>query len=398
MVADTMASMPDLIPPPLPTPRHPPDSETRRWADAIRQAATDQTPLWIQGGGSKAFLTGPTPSAGQTLDTRSHSGIVSYEPTELVVTVKAGTPLVELEEVLTEQGQQLAFEPPRYAAGTTVGGMVACGLSGPSRASVGGLRDFVLGAHLLNGKGEHLEFGGQVMKNVAGYDLSRLLAGSMGSLGVLTQVSLKVLPKAPGEATLRFELSQADALDRLARWRGQPLPLNASCWVLDPDHASSGTLYLRLRGAVAAVEAACLSLTSQGSGERLDSHLTAPDWEACRDQHLPFFLNPPDTSAALWRLSVAPNTPVLNGPWPTLVEWHGGLRWVWAPVDAASLLRSWAQASGGHATLFRLPAQTTEAAERFTAPAGGLMAIHQRLKQAFDPAGIFNPGRWGFGI
>jgi glycolate oxidase FAD binding subunit len=393
-----MAAM-SALPIPLPaTPSLPPDPELRRWAECIRQTAQDRSALWIRGGGSKAFVCGAPPPDAPILDTRTHRGIVSYEPTELVVTVRAGTPLAELEAALAERGQQLAFEPPQYAPGTTVGGMVAAGFSGPARASVGSVRDFVLGAHLLNGQGEWLALGGQVMKNVAGYDLSRLLAGSMGTLGVLTQVSLKVLPQAPAEATLRFGWSQAEALERLARWRGQPLPLNASCWLREPDRLS-GTLYLRLRGAVAAVEAACRSLTLQGAGERLDPAVTTPDWAACRDQRLPFFLNPPGPLAALWRLSVAPCTPALQALWPTLVEWHGGLRWVWAPVDEGPALRAWAQAHGGHATLFRLPATSTQPApHRFTAPAGALRDIHRRVQAAFDPAGIFNPGAWGFGI
>lgn len=375
----------------------PPDPELARWADAIRHAADAGQPLVISGGASKAFLAPAVPLGHLRLETSPYAGIVAYEPTELVITAKAGTPLESIEAALAERGQSLAFEPPRLRPGSTLGGMVAAGLSGPARASVGALRDFVLGVHLLNGRGQYLEFGGQVMKNVAGYDVSRLLAGSMGTLGVIAQVSLKVLPVAPAEATLRFALSQAEAIGQLARWRCQPLPLNASCWLPDPCQSATGNLTLRLRGALAAVESACQLLSDTAGGERLDVAATAADWTACRDHLLPFFQTPPDDTWGLWRLSVAPTTPPLAGDWPTLVEWHGGLRWVWAPLEADSTLRDWAQAAGGHATVFRLPgkrsAYATQVA-RYTPLSGPLLAIHQRLKDAFDPAGIFPNDLW----
>ncbi len=220
------------------------DTALQSLIDAVRAAAASATPLRIRGGGTKDFHGQRL--HGQVLEISALSGIVSYEPSELVVTVRGGTPLAELEGALAEQGQCLPFEPPRFRAGGTVGGMVAAGLSGPARASVGAVRDYVLGLKLLNGRGELLTFGGQVMKNVAGYDVSRLMAGAWGTLGVITEVSLKVLPVAPMEATLRFECGQAEALRRLNDWGGQPLPLNASCWVED---AGVGVLYLRLRGA-----------------------------------------------------------------------------------------------------------------------------------------------------
>ncbi|WP_295854285.1 glycolate oxidase subunit GlcE [uncultured Xylophilus sp.] len=375
----------------------------RQITDRVRAAAADGTPLALRGGGTKDFYG--EPARGAPLDLRPLAGIVDYEPSELVVTVQAGTPLDELEAVLAERGQCLPFEPPHFGTGgarATVGGMVAAGLSGPSRARSGAVRDYVLGAHLLNGRAELLQFGGTVMKNVAGYDVSRLLAGSLGTLGVITQVSLKVLPVAPAEATLRFTCSQADALALLHGWGGQPLPLDASCWVQeDPADAASGTLYLRLRGAVAAVEAACARL----GGTRVDAApedraRVAADWTACRDQRLPWFADRP-AGRDLWRLSVPQTAPVLPLPadrfGAPLVEWHGGQRWVQAPAGdaaAAQALRQVAREVGGHATLFiAAGAGGTGAEARFDALSAPLEAIHRRLKTAFDPAGIFNPGR-----
>ena len=366
-------------------------------SERVRAAAADHTPLRIRGGGSKDFYGQSL--QGELLDTRAHSGIVSYEPSELVVTVRAGTPLAELEAALAEKGQCLPFEPPHFNATTsttaTVGGMVAAGLSGPARASVGAVRDYVLGAVLLNGRGELLTFGGQVMKNVAGYDVSRLLAGSMGTLGLITEVSLKVLPVAPAEATLVFEIDQSQALAQLQRWGGQPLPLNASCWV--HEHSDAGQrdlLCLRLRGAVAAVESACRKMTQDFSAERLDNTVATAAWQACREMQLPFFTQPPAPDMALWRLSVAPSAPVLDLPWPQLVEWHGGQRWVWAPLEAQALLRAAAENAGGHATLFiAAHAHYERATARFHPLKPPLDRIHRELKKQFDPAGIFNPDR-----
>ncbi|CAN7449771.1 glycolate oxidase subunit GlcE [Acidovorax sp. LjRoot117] len=361
-------------------------------ADRVRAAAADQTPLRIRGGGTKDFHG--LALHGEVLDTRTLRGIVSYEPSELVVTVRAGTPLVELEAALAAQGQCLPFEPPHFAQApsdaATVGGMVAAGLSGPARASVGAVRDYMLGVTLLNGRAELLSFGGQVMKNVAGYDVSRLMAGAWGTLGLLTEVSLKVLPVAPAEATLRFECNQADALRKLHAWGGQPLPLNASCWVQD---GSTGTLYVRLRGAVAAVEAACRSM----GGTRLDNTTTAPDWTACRDQTLPWFTDRAQRPGhALWRLSVPQTAPVLSLPAAAqpLIEWHGALRWVQAPDSAGDALRDAARAVGGSATVFIASGADPESGSGHSgSPSRALEQIHARLKHSFDPAGIFNPGR-----
>ncbi|BEP33284.1 glycolate oxidase subunit GlcE [Variovorax sp. V59] len=359
----------------------------RQIAERIRAAAADATPLRIRGGGTKDFH-GETPH-GEVLSTTALTGITSYEPSELVVTVRGGTPLDELEAVLAEKGQCLPFEPPHFgAAGAgTVGGMVAAGLSGPARASVGAVRDYVLGARLVNGRGEVLSFGGQVMKNVAGYDVSRVLAGSLGTLGVIAEVSLKVLPVAPAEATLEFACSQADALRLLNEWGGRPLPLNASCWF---EYAGAGALYLRLRGAMAAVEAACTHL----GGERKPSTRAAADWQALRDQQLPWF-DSADGPDALWRLSVPQTAPVLaidgNAP---LVEWHGGQRWYKAAPDQAARIRGIAHAAGGHATLFRKPAsQAGGDVPRFDALSAPIARIHRALMHEFDPHRIFNRGR-----
>jgi glycolate oxidase FAD binding subunit len=355
--------------------------------ERVRAAAGSGTPLRIRGGGSKDFYGEPVP--GELLETAPYAGITNYEPSELVVTVRAGTPLTELESLLASQGQCLPFEPPHFGGGAvgsaaTLGGMVATALAGPARASVGGVRDYVLGLTMINGRGELLTFGGQVMKNVAGYDVSRLVTGSLGTLGVIVQVSLKVLPIAPAEATLKFEMGQAEALRRLNEWGGQPLPLNASCWVED---AGVGTLYLRLRGAVAAVDAACAML----GGERQDKAQVAADWQACRDQRLPWFAERGERD--LWRLSVPQTAPVLELPEAPLIEWHGGQRWLRVEPNQGERLREIAARAGGHATLFATGAGRASALNRFAPLAPALERIHRELKREFDPAGILNRGR-----
>lgn len=363
----------------------------------VQSAAATGTPLRLRGGGSKDFYGQAL--NGDILDMSAYAGVISYEPSELVVTVRAGTRLADLEALLVAHGQCLAFEPPHFQidgghSEATVGGMVSAGLSGPARASVGGVRDFMLGIRLINGRAELLTFGGQVMKNVAGYDVSRLLVGAMGTLGVITEVSLKVLPVAPAEATLVFELSQRQALDWLHRWGAQPLPLNASCWVRDDTAGQSHEmLFVRLRGAVAAVASACSRMLADAGGTRMDTHQATADWQACRDQRLPFFTRPDDESV-LWRLSVAQTAPVLDLPWPQLVEWHGGLRWLWAPLDAAARVRNAAADAGGNATIFVADKRGGKRADGiFDSLAPPLNVIHRRLKAEFDPVGIFNPGR-----
>ncbi len=347
--------------------------------ERIHAARSSKTPLDIRGGHTKAWY-GQTPQ-GQPLDTRALAGISSYEPTELVVTVRAGTQLSDLEAALNEAGQCLPFEPPRFGAQGTVGGMVAAGLSGPARASAGGLREHVLGASMLNGRGELLHFGGQVIKNVAGYDVSRLLAGSMGVLGVICEVSLKVLPMPPALCTLRFEFDEAAALKHLNDWGGQPLPLSASAWW-------EGTLVLRLAGAAAAVQAAQARL----GGETIAPDLAAGFWAGLRDQTDEFFAGAAKAvalGATLWRLSVPQTAPALKLSGEQLIEWHGGQRWLCTSASAA-LVREAAQAVGGHATVFR---SGDKSAGVFAPLKSPLDRIHRQLKAAFDPDGIFNPGR-----
>ena len=337
----------------------------------FRSRILERRPLRLRGGGSKDFYGGPL--QGEVLDTRSHSGIVGYEPTELVITARCGTPLAEIESALAPQRQTIACEPPQFGS-ATVGGVVAAGLSGPRRASAGSLRDFVLGVKLMDGEGRELNFGGQVMKNVAGFDVSRLIAGSLGTLGLILEVSLKVLPLPLAGATLRFEMPQDKALAALNRWAGQPLPLAASCWQAE-------VLTLRLAGAQAAVAAACEKL----GGERLAEPDAAVFWTALREQTSGFFAG----DAPLWRLSLPSVTPPLDLSGPLLIEWGGAQRWLRGAVDAARL-REVAARAGGHATLFRGGDRTGGV---FAPLSPALMEVHRRLKHRFDPHGIFNPGR-----
>jgi glycolate oxidase FAD binding subunit len=370
--------------------------------DAVRQAAADGRTLRLRGGGTKDFWGQSL--TGDVLDTRGYQGIVSYEPSELVVTVRCGTPLAELEAALAEKGQCLAFEPPHFgqgsANGATVGGMVAAGLSGPARATAGAVRDYVLGARFINGLGEHLTFGGQVMKNVAGYDVSRLMAGSWGTLGLITEVSLKVLPLAPAEATLMIPgLAQGPALDLLHRWGGQPLPLNASTWVRDTTaQPVADVLFVRLRGAVAAVQSAIGKMRADATalGAQVQQMAeAAQDWRASGEQTLPFF-DAPSPDACLWRLSVPQTAPVLDLPYATYIEWQGAQRWLWAPASAAMTLRALAQKVGGHATLFRASAAHA-AADKAVGVNTPLEPVQQRIQQQlqkqFDPKGVFATGR-----
>jgi len=340
------------------------------WRAQVLEAAACHSPLRIRGGGTKDFYGQAL--IGDVLDTRAYAGIVDYEPTELVITARCGTPLAEIEAALAQHNQMLAFEPPHFGAGATFGGAIASGLSGPRRATSGAVRDFVLGAVLLDGAGQVLTFGGQVMKNVAGYDVSRLLAGSMGTLGVMLQVSCKVLPRARCVATLRFAMTEIDALRQLNDWGGLALPISASCW-------HDGILALRLSGATAAVDAALRDL----GGDLLPD--CAPFWAAVREQRHPFFAG----DEPLWRLSVPSTASAQVLPGRQLIEWGGALRWLKSGADAATIRRS-VVASGGHATLFR---GGDKSAGVFQPLAPGIAAIHQRLQASFDPSAIFNPGR-----
>ena len=381
----------------------------QHFTDRILHASHTGQPLRLRGGGTKDFLGQSL--QGEVLDTTAYSGILSYEPSELVITVRGGTSLAEVEAALAQKGQCFAFEPPHFGAGATIGGMVAAGLSGPARASVGAVRDFVLGARVINGKGEHLTFGGQVMKNVAGYDVSRLLAGSWGQLGLITEVSLKVLPVAPGEATLMCAgVSQAQALTLLNRWGGQPLPLNATVWVHDTTASpAQDYLFVRLCGAIAAVEAAVTKMGAEVQAlgaqvTRMDNAQAAPDWKASGEQTLDFF-NAPTADDCLWRLSVPQTAPALDvhakgETCAQYIEWHGAQRWLWAPAAEAAHIREVAAQAGGHATLFRTSAASRQTHGDVDKQAGvytPLHAVQQRiqneLKKQFDPAGIFNPGR-----
>lgn len=347
--------------------------------DLQAQIRDARTPLRITGHGSKDFYG--EASAGAPLSTLALNGITAYEPSELFISALAGTPLADVEALLAQQRQRFAFEPPRFGGKSTVGGMVAAGLSGPTRAALGSVRDHLLGAVLINGQGELLSFGGTVMKNVAGFDVSRVLAGSLGVLGLITEVTLKVLPLPAATVTLRFEFDQAAALMAVNRWGGEPLPIEASAWW-------DGALLLRLAGAGAAVEAAARKL----GGDLIPAELAAPFWTGLRDQSDEFFTGAERAvagGARLWRLSLPSTTPELKLHGEQLLEWGGAQRWVVTPLPPAAV-RETAAAVGGHATLFRAQDKSVGVFAPLSAP---LAAIHKRLKASFDPHGVFNPGR-----
>ncbi|MEO5702192.1 MAG: glycolate oxidase subunit GlcE [Casimicrobiaceae bacterium] len=342
------------------------------WQARIREAAAAAIPLHIRGGGTKDFY-GEAP-LGERLDTTDYAGIVDYDPTELVITVRAGTPLDHLERAMAEHGQVLAFEPPHFGAGATIGGTVASGLSGPRRPYAGAVRDFVLGVRILDGKGEDLTFGGRVMKNVAGFDVSRLMAGALGTLGVLLDLSLKCLPLPRVERTLAFELGTADAIARMNAWSATPMPISATC-----HHGDR--LWVRLSGAQPAVVAAAQTLGGEDVADAVSF------WRSVRDQTAPFFASAP----TLWRMSVRSTAPVVDFTGGALIEWGGALRWVAgdASVDPIKLRRVAAE-QGGHATLFRAVDKSPGV---FTPLPDALLAIHRRIKATFDPVGILNRGR-----
>ncbi|MFA7505830.1 MAG: glycolate oxidase subunit GlcE, partial [Burkholderiaceae bacterium] len=362
--------------------------------DAILSAAAARTPLEIHGGRSKHFL-GNQPR-GEPLDVRGFAGIVSYEPTELVVTARCGTPLEELEASLAEQGQMLAFEPPHFGPGATVGGTIACGLSGPARVSVGAARDFVLGASLLDARGELMRFGGQVMKNVAGYDVSRLLCGSYGVLGVIAEVSLKVLPVPPARWSLRIGIGAGEAMSALHHWAGEPLPLSASCWM-------DGQLLLRFAGSEAGVEAAASRFINRYSAVPLAPGENDAFWRDLAEHRLPFFTGDaaqaepaedaakplaPSAEPVLWRIVVPSTAPQFELPGRQLIEWGGGLRWYIGDASAAEV-RAAAEAAGGTANRFRGGPRE----DSFHPLPPAMLALQRRVRSQLDPLGIFNPGR-----
>ncbi|HQS61097.1 MAG TPA: glycolate oxidase subunit GlcE [Polynucleobacter sp.] len=362
--------------------------------EAILAAAKTQTPLSIEGGGTKAWYGNP--NAFTKLNTRTYSGILEYQPEELVITARAGTPLKEIEAALAEKNQVLAFEPPHFGEHATFGGVIAAGLAGPGRISAGNLRDYVLGTRIMDGKGQDLSFGGKVMKNVAGYDVSRLLPGSLGTLSLLLEASVKVLPRPAASATLRCQISQEKALRVLNEWAGQPLPLSASCWIGKPGQ--DGELTLRLAGAIAAVNAAIPLMNAAIDATELDAVTAQNFWNDLREQRLAVFNNLQSTDT-LYRLSLpaacGPLT-IENTVGEIVLEWHGQQRWIKASGDEASftILKQIAQTHGGHATRFKQGLTVDQSNQRFTllgeqAHSAALEAVQARLRASFDPAGVF---------
>lgn len=347
----------------------------QQFLETIRAAAEAKRALNIRGGGSKAFYGNPV--TGETLDVTAYRGIIEYEPTELVITARAGTPLAEIETAMREKGQMLGFEPPHFSGDSTLGGCIAAGLSGPRRPYAGSARDFVLGLRMLDGRGTDLRFGGQVMKNVAGYDVSRLITGSLGTLGVITEVSLKALPLPPAEKTLCRAQTQAEALKLMNEWAGKPLPITATCHV-------DGKLYVRLAGATPAVHSAASKL----GGETVTDG--AAFWRDLRDQRHAFFSG----ATPLWRLSLSSTASELNLPGSQLIEWGGALRWLRSDADAMSIRKA-TRSRDGHATLFRDGGSRQGDARTgaFHPLPSAMLKLHKRVKLAMDPAGILNPGR-----
>jgi glycolate oxidase FAD binding subunit len=336
------------------------------FTERIREAAAQRKGLRIRGSGSKDFYGYKL--EGEVLNVSSYRGVIDYEPSELVLTARAGTPLTEIEDTLAKGGQMLACEPPHFGLEATLGGCVAAGFSGPRRAAAGSVRDFVLGTRVLDARGQDLRFGGQVMKNVAGFDVSRLMTGSFGTLALILEVSLKVLPRAQEEQTLRFEMPQSKAIETMNRWAGRPMPISATCH-------SEGVLYVRLSGTsptVAATRATIGGEAMKGGSEF---------WSDLREHRLPAM------GGTLWRLSVRSTTPPLSLSGEQTVEWNGSLRWI-ATTDSAEEVHAAATKAGGHATRFRGP--TGDPIMRLTP---GLLAINQRIKHALDPLSVFGPHR-----
>ncbi|QKM65345.1 glycolate oxidase subunit GlcE [Polynucleobacter tropicus] len=362
--------------------------------EQILNAAKSKTPLSIEGGGTKSWYGNPNQYA--KLNTGTYSGVLEYQPEELVITACAGTPLKEIEAALKEKNQVLAFEPPHFGEQATFGGAIAAGLAGPGRISVGNFRDFVLGARILDGKGQDLSFGGKVMKNVAGYDVSRLLPGSMGTLSLLLEASVKVLPKPAATATLRCRISQDKALKILNEWAGQPLPLSASCWIGNAN--GDGELTIRLAGAAAAVKSATPLMSAQVNAQIVSPDEAEDFWDQLREQSLSPFTSL-GADQTLYRLALPSACGPLNIPGAendVVLEWHGQQRWIKAPGDQATFdsIKKLANSHGGHATRFKQGSNINPAFERFTllseqAHSKALEAVQARLRSAFDPAGVF---------
>lgn len=338
---------------------------TQSLCDQIKTAYDSETPLAIHGGGSKHFLGQPL--VGEALEIAGHQGIVNYQPVELVMTVRAGTPLAEVKQALADKGQCLAFEPPALGENATIGGTIATGVSGPARPYTGAARDYMLGVRMINGRGESLRFGGEVMKNVAGYDVSRLMTASHGTLGVITEVSLKVLPLPKASVTVRFDASASDALEQFNTWAGQPFPISATAWLDDQA-------YVRLSGAASAVEAAAAKLP----GERVDDAI----WDSLAELKAA----PLADSDVLWRLSL-PQTAPCDLSYAA-IEWGGAQRWYVGDLSESELRAKVAEA-GGHATLYRGQAESV-----FHPLSPAMSALHQRIKSSFDPKGLFNQSRF----
>ncbi len=340
------------------------------WRERIRTASAEHAPLRLVGGGTKDFYGQEL--VGDRFDTAVHRSIVDYDPTEMVITARCGTPLIEIEQTLANERQMLAFEPPHFGSNATLGGCIAAGLSGPRRPYAGAVRDSMLGVRLLDGRGDDLSFGGRVMKNVAGFDVSRLIAGSLGTLGVILEVSLKCLPSPRAELTVVQEMGADDAVRRFNEWGGMPLPLSATCWY-------RGRAAVRLSGADSAVASAARRI----GGEALAD--AAAFWADVREQRHAFFSN---RDVDLWRASVRSTAAQPDVAGESLIEWGGALRWLnpATPEDGRAL-RDWAGGHGGHATLFRGGDKSLGAFQPLPAP---LLVLHQRLKAALDPIGIFN--------
>ncbi len=354
------------------------DDLTTELQERVRAAAADGTPLALRGNGTKAFLGRPVD--GEPLDLAGHAGILNYQPKELVVTARCGTTLADLQAVLAEQGQMLPFEPPSFGPGATIGATIACGLSGPARPYAGAARDLVLGTRVLTGRGQVLRFGGEVMKNVAGYDISRLMTGAYGTLGVLLDVSVKVLPIPPARRTLAQPRPPAEAIELMNRWAARPLPINATCY-------DGERLWVRLAGAEQGVAAAVPEI----GGDAVDEAEADAFWDSkIREQRHGFFAG----DQPLWRLSVPQTSAPLELPGKQLIEWGGAQRWL-RGYAAPDTIRSAAARVGGHATLFR---GGDRAGEVFQRPPPELMRLHLSLKQAFDPNRILNPGRMFDGV